>query len=297
MKKPFSGVAKLTSLALVFLFTAPSAATAWENTQIEPDEVLSITFGAQGEGDGDGELCDGVSSIELSSTSISATLDELRVGTDNPSLDDRLAYFSVNLDSSSEFISSASTEVRIFTPSSGNYLINQEWASGDHMYSWLAPLLDTNNDGAIDSRDATPATVTYRVYATNMFSVSYDADDCLGSFREGEVEVQRTDFEMWEENNSAWDTYEFEFTPEATIQDLVEVASSAAGNSMLTRNTQIGGQTFTVTFVEEAGVFNEIMEGQQGTTYLRSITRVFGDDLDAQFRQRYGFWLYTFYDD
>jgi hypothetical protein len=139
--------------------------------------------------------------------------------------------------------------------------------------------------------------LTYRVYATNMFSVTYDADDCLGSYKYGEVEVQREEFEIWEEDNNDWDYSEFQFTNDTSVSDLQAIGSAAAGNSMLVRNTQIGGRTFTATFAGESGEFDDVMEGQQGTTYLRSLSRVFGDDLDAQFRQRYGFWLFTYLED
>ena len=279
-------------LALL-LFALPSSAQAWGEFDDLPDETLTISVDLPATpGDGDSSGCNGYSSLTISTNSLDATLDEIIPGVANPTMLQKLSYWFGDIDAVEDFTftNSASQVVSVFTEVEEDiYSFNEEWAAGEGQYS--IQYFDTNGDDLVSSDDLFPSMLTYRVFASDPFDVSFDIDSCIDSGLYGFVEVSRMPLSKWVDGG--WEFAEFEFGEDINYQDLQAIDNAWAGNSYLFRLTQIGGYTFDPFFAEYTDEWDTILEGPEGTTTLRSVTRLFGDDSNGQYRQKFGFWMYV----
>lgn len=284
----------------------PSGAQAWDEFEQQPDNVISVTVDANSSGDqnqdGDTELCDGFATISISDNQPASALVKARVGVESPTLNQRLE--AVGFSQYMRYNGSP-----IFTLEEGAYSISPTWIAEFGQYSGELQLLDTDSDGYVDGDDATLASFDNLVYATAPFSISYDANSCIDSWDYADVYVERTPIQVrardgwdyvWQDIDYDFGIAEYWQEYEGTVLDALSEGGTLAARAYLTRNTQIGGNTFTRDFASAPGYMdrydnypddNYILSGEEGSTSLRAVTELFGPSINAQIRTQYGVWL------
>lgn len=279
-----------TYAGLLILALAMPAAAA--HADPDPEEIVSVTIDLPSDG-GDGQGCSGFASLAVSTNTLTATLDEIRPGIANPTVVDRLNYFGLNLDST-HYDGNTQTTENLFTGDATSVTYSQ------FLDDYQTEVLDTDSDGDIDISDSSFLTLDYRVFKTQDLEVSFSASSCVDSDWLGSVDVTRGPVErreIIEGNGQVWVEAELDYLEDAQLQDFLVNDELGAGNAYLLRRTQIGGQTFTRRFAEQAGCqpFDgcnaNIMSGSGGMTRLKAITRIFGDDAVGQYRTRFYFWM------
>lgn len=311
MNMPINATKRFIPVLLTTLLI-PSGAQAWDEFAQEPDNVVSVTVEANASGDqnqgGDNTLCDGFSSITVSDNRPASSLVKARVGVENPTLPQRLAAAGF-----SQYMTHNGSPV--FTLEEGAYSISPTWIADVGQYSNDLYLLDTDGNFYVDDQDLSLATFDNLVYATDPFEISYDANSCIDSWDYADVYVERAPIQVRARvgYEYVWQDIDFDFGIAEywneydgnVLQALTEGGATLAARAYLTRNTQIGGETYTRDFAHapgyinaygESGRDNYVLSGQQGSTSLRAVTELFGPSINAQIRTQYGVWLIPFID-
>ena len=288
----------------------PSAAAGWDNGGGEPDYVVSVSIDSTPSGDNSGDpdtqLCTGFSSISVSSTALASTLESAQRGSEAPTLAQRLAPYGLTPNS---VFMGAPIFYQVDTDA---WEYDSDWANSN---GYLVGELDNNDgggpDGVIDYRDISLAYFDKLTYVSEPLQVSFDADSCVDSWMYGDVYVERSPvqkrvYETFENMGATWqDIEEVDEDPYGVnLAMQLIMGRPAYGYAYMRRDTQIGGQTFDRRFACEP--FNDedgytcdgpiILSGQVGTTSLQAVTNIYGNNVEGQFRTRYGFWLYTYLD-
>lgn len=294
MTRKSSSFRATVALSLFVLTAIPSSALAWDS-DTEPDNVVTVTVDLPAtDGSDNGGVCNGYSTITTSVNHLAATLDQVAVGNQNPTIDQRLNFYGNSL--SDAFYNSASEWVQVFSDNGdGTYSINQEWAS---QQSWTANALDTNGDGVISSADSSPLMLDRRSYVTQPFTVQFDADSCVDSYAYGAVWAERTEVEhrVVDQNGySVWTSAEFNPDdvpdPVAFFQSNPDLNASA----YLLRPTRVMDGLVNIPY-QLANYTGSccnppVTAGDSGSASVRGVMKLFGNADAGQYRVNFGFWL------
>lgn len=299
----------------------PTAVNA-ESTDFE-DNVVTVEVDLGSEGP-DPELCEGFATLTVPGATMTATLNRRVAGIATPTMADVLSYYFGEYDnetnSSGGFSDADLLSVLDELNNTGNQpnwidfnartepesatainLVKIVYDSYDSDTDGIGDIYrseDLDKDGDIDVQDA-PAWIgeTRRSYSTNLFTVSYDANDCRDSADMGVVLVGRAPVGRAGDGEAQFANAEIEWVDsfyEPTLENRAEAYLKLKTNL-------IGGLIslpYTVAWdaTEDFSEFEEwevdpIAFGEEGSAQMRSMINIYGASPTGIYQANYFYQL------
>jgi hypothetical protein len=322
MKKS-SRIKQVLSVALVSVLAAtvmPSTASAYDE-EIPYEDVVTVEVDL-GDGGGGPIGCEGISTLELPDNRLLARSDSLQPGIVDPNIIDYLLW----LRGSNYNYSLLGTEPTEFTDDDLDDFIQEltidtltpvlNDSSGPNVDATVDTLTsitydfslgyideDTDQNGIIDGADSPDyITETRGVYASEVFVVEYDANDCIDSDEVGVLYTTRGFVERlanggyaeWESAEADWDT---------------STSSVNRGTAYLRGNVSLLGglisipakiATDPVVTGEPVGEYVDILDywdpislGDAAAVEMRAVMKIFGSNASGKYRTKFYFQLLT----
>lgn len=319
-----SRIKQVLSVTLVSVLAAtvmPSAVSA-EPQYNDYDRYVTVEVDL-GDGPGGEVGCEGVSTLELPDNTLRARFDSRQSGNPNPDIIDYLLWYRGS-NSGYSLLGNESTEFTNYdlevyvnslvtrdlspllyvgleeTPNATVDNLTSISYDSSTVFGYLEE--DTDQDGIIEGSDAPDyLTETRRVYSSDVFEVSYDANDCIDSSETGVLYATRGYVDRLDAGWSEW--------AEAEADWDVDTSSVNRGTAYLRGNVSLLGGLISVPsrVAVEAVVTGEpvgapaeveydwdpISLGDAGSVEMRAVMKIFGANPTGKYRTEFYYQLLT----
>jgi hypothetical protein len=320
-----SRIKQVLSITLVSVLAAtvmPSAVSA-EEEYYDYEDVVTVEVDL-GDGGGGPIGCEGISTLELPDNTLRARSDSIQPGISDPNIIDYLFWLEGS-NSSYSFLDNEPTEfndddldsyVQELSNASLTPVLNDSnGPNTDATVDTLASITydtstslgyvdeDTNEDGIIDVTDAPDyLSETRGVYASDVFVVEYDANDCIDSDEVGVLYTSRgfverlanEDLATWESAEADWETSTSSVNRGTAylrgnvslLGGLISIPAKIATDPVVT-DEPVGS------YVDIFDYWDPISLGDAAEVEMRAVMKIFGSNASGKYRTQFYFQLLT----
>ena len=318
-----SRIKQVLSITLVSVLAAtvmPSAVSA-EEEYYDYEDVVTVEVDL-GDGGGGPIGCEGISTLELPDNRLLARSDSLQPGIVDPNIIDYLLW----LRGSNYNYSLLGTEPTEFTDGDLDSFIQEltidtltpvlndsNGANPDATVDTLTSITydfslgyideDTDQNGIIDGADSPDyITETRGVYASDVFVVEYDANDCIDSDEVGVLYTSRgfverlanEDLATWESAEADWETSTSSVNRGTAylrgnvslLGGLISIPAKIATDPVVT-DEPVGS------YVDIFDYWDPISLGDAAEVEMRAVMKIFGSNASGKYRTQFYFQLLT----